>query len=398
MNLKDGFVADSDMHVFEPADLWQKYIDPRWKHVAPQGLSEMKRDLRVKVKDHILLKMGNVRPIDIERPAGAGWRRDHETAYADSEKMNWDNKSQLIAMDKEGLDMAVMFPSRGLFVLGIDTTQIMGAAGLEDDFADAIARGYNDWMYDFCSIAPNRMFGAGMIAPHSVELAVKETRRCVEKLGFKCIFLSPGLVGRRQWHDKHYDPLWAECERLNIPVVFHGGGQNHLTPDFSLGIFDKLMMWHVFSQPLGIMATLVSLCGGGVFERFPKLRAGLLEGNCAWAPWLLHRLEEHWEWVGAHEAPDLKKSPVEYFLSNCYLSLEVDEEPGDMYVNKYGADNLVFSTDYPHGDSKYPNSLKALEKLSIDKEKLKDVVGKNWCKLYNIEPKILCPGKPGYQK
>ena len=60
-----------------------------------------------------------------------------------------------------------------------------------------------------------------------------------------------------------------------------------------------------FGQPVGIMAVTASLTGGGVLHRFPGLRVGLLEGNCGWAPWLLHRLDEHWEWVGGLDAPEL---------------------------------------------------------------------------------------------
>ena len=51
-------VADSDMHVMEPADLWQRYMDPAWAHAAPIGLSEMVRDMRVRVKNHTMLRMG----------------------------------------------------------------------------------------------------------------------------------------------------------------------------------------------------------------------------------------------------------------------------------------------------------------------------------------------------
>jgi hypothetical protein len=72
------------------------------------------------------------------------------------------------------------------------------------------------------------------------------------------------------------------------------------------------MLWHCFNQPLGVMACAVSLIGGGVLERFPELRVGLLEGNCSWAPWLLHRLDEHHEWVGWFEARDLTLKPSEY--------------------------------------------------------------------------------------
>ncbi len=51
-------VADSDMHILEPPDLWQRYIDPAWKHAAPVGLTEMRRDMRVKVKSRVMLRVG----------------------------------------------------------------------------------------------------------------------------------------------------------------------------------------------------------------------------------------------------------------------------------------------------------------------------------------------------
>jgi predicted TIM-barrel fold metal-dependent hydrolase len=383
MSLKNHFVADSDMHVMEPPDLWERYIDPEFRHVAPKGLSDMKRDMRVMVKSRVLLKTGRVHP-RAAIPQGGGWREDHDDAYAASERQGWDSQSQLDAMNAEGLDMAVMFPSRGLFVLGLDSVEMSGPDGLEPKFAAAIARAYNDWMHDFCSLAPARMFGAAMVAPHSVEDAVAEARRCVEEYGFKAVFLSPGAVSRRPWHHRAYDPLWAECERLGVPIAFHGGGQNELRPDFSLEIFDDLSLWHTFSQPLGIMTVTASFCLGGVLERFPNLRVALLEGNCAWAPWLIHRLDEHYEWVGRFEFPELTKRPSDYFKSNCWLSIEVDEEPGRQYIEWFGDDNLVFSTDYPHGDSKYPNSVHAFDELPIPDAAKRKIVSENWGRLYNI--------------
>jgi len=377
-----GKVADSDMHVLEPPDLWQRYIDPAWRHAAPVGLTELRRDMRVKVKSHVMLRIGPVRPI-----AGGttpAWSTEQDRVLAHAEERGWDATSQVEAMDAEGLDLAVLFPSRGLFVLGLDSPQIMGVDGLEPEFAAAIARAYNDWLHDFCRQYPARLLGAGMVAPHDVASAVVETRRCVEQLGFRAIFLAPGCVNRRPWHDRHYDPLWAECERLGIPATFHGGGQTFLKPDFSLEVFDKLMMWHTFNQPLGMMTVAVSLTAGGVFERFPRLRVGLLEGNCGWAPWLLHRLDEHWEWVGRYEAPELRRKPSEYFRTNCFLSVEADEEPVRDYVAWYGDDNLVFSTDYPHADSKYPRSLECFAKLPLAETSRRKILWDNWCRLYGV--------------
>jgi predicted TIM-barrel fold metal-dependent hydrolase len=174
--LKDHPIADSDLHVMEPPDLWQRYIAPEYRHAAPVGLAELKRDMRVRVKNDILLRLGAVRP---EYVAGrkTGWRAEHEDVYADGEASGWDPASQLRAMDAEGLDLAVLFPSRGLFVLGLDSTDHVGPEGLEPPFATAIARAYNDWLADFVAEAPTRMFGAAMVAPHDVDGAVLEARR-----------------------------------------------------------------------------------------------------------------------------------------------------------------------------------------------------------------------------
>ena len=55
----NGFkVVDSDMHIFEPPDLWQRYIEPEFRHAAPVGLNEMPRDMRVRVQSTILLRGG----------------------------------------------------------------------------------------------------------------------------------------------------------------------------------------------------------------------------------------------------------------------------------------------------------------------------------------------------
>jgi predicted TIM-barrel fold metal-dependent hydrolase len=110
----------------------------------------------------------------------------------------------------------------------------------------------------------------------------------------------------------------------------------------------------------------------------------LLEGNCSWAPWLLHRLDEHHEWTGWYEATDLTMKPSDYFRRNCFLSVEADEETAFHYVDWFGADNLVFSTDYPHGDSAYPHAVDGFEKLDLPFDAKVRIVGGNWSRLYKI--------------
>ena len=135
---KNGFkVLDSDMHVVEPVDLWVKYIDPAFRDRASRGLARHLRDLGVEVD-------GQVFPIPNRSYADAitPLMQQQRDRYNEAEKLYWDSASQVMAMDKEGVDVAVLFPSRGLIVLGID--------GMDPDLATATSWAYNDWLADFC--------------------------------------------------------------------------------------------------------------------------------------------------------------------------------------------------------------------------------------------------------
>jgi predicted TIM-barrel fold metal-dependent hydrolase len=383
MATKEGWlVADSDMHVMEPADLWQRYIDPLWAHAAPVGLNEIERDMRVRVKNAVLLRLGRTSAREKGRP----WRADQDSAFAHAEEREWDAKSQVTAMDMEGIDSTVLFPSRGLFVLSLQSAEHIGPDGMDPGLSSAIARAYNDWMFDFvCDTErSNRVFGSAMIAPHDVSAAVDELARNVER-GFKAGFLVPGLVDNKPWHHPTYDPLWREAERLGVPICFHGGGTTYLKPDFAFSEhLDKLMLWHSFNQPLGIMFVVTCFTSGGILERFPQLKLGLLEGNCSWAPFMMYRLDEHWEWTGKYEAPELQMAPSRYFLRNCFVSCEADEVVAKHYFEDFGDDNVVFSTDYPHADSKFPHATESFLELPFGESTKRKILWENYCKLYGI--------------
>ena len=111
---KNGFrVMDSDMHIVEPADLWERYIAPEFRHRAPQGTSRHPRDLGVRVGENVY-PLPNRSYSNAIAPLMTG----QQDVYADSEQHGWDAASQLAAMDNEGIDVAVLFPSRGLFTPG----------------------------------------------------------------------------------------------------------------------------------------------------------------------------------------------------------------------------------------------------------------------------------------
>src|SRR5262245_12924075 len=282
MNMaRDGYqVFDSDLHVMEPPDLWQRYIDPAFRDRAPLGLTNLPRTLSVVVEGEVQ----GVRATDARRDHQIGLTQAH---YEEIEKRNYDSGGQLLAMEREGIDCAVMFPSRGLLVVSVPN--------LEPAFFAAAARAYNDWLHDLCQLAPTRMFGSAMVPATDIQAAISETLRCARDYGFKSIFVTADIYEGRRWDDAYYDPLWSECESLGIAVGFHTTGTPQLRPGQAGGQFHTWMQIHTLTHSIPAMEALVSFTAGGVMERFPKLQVAFLEANCSWSPWLLWRLDEHYE-------------------------------------------------------------------------------------------------------
>ena len=378
---KGGYrIIDSDMHIMEPPDLWQRYTDKKYRGQAQVGItSDNVRDLRTTHPDgrpwgstsQAVRAAGGGNP---NRPGGHNYERN-QRLYADHAARGWSTEAQLEAMDVEGLDVAVLFPTRGLHTLA--------EPHMEPGLAAALARAYNDWLYDFCAPAPDRLIGAAMVSPFDMDDAVAEVERAVKELGFRAVFMRSNQMTDKPWHDPFYDPLWSALEEHDVAIGFHESSSSgarqvgeHFEPNF--------MLRRVFAQPVEQMMALASFCGGGVLERHPRLRAAFLEANCAWAPWLLWRLDEAYEREADVFVPELAMAPTEYFKRQCWVSVEPDEEPAKYAIDWVGSDRMVFSTDYPHGDSKYPEAVSSFIELAISDEEKKKILWDNCASLYNL--------------
>jgi len=236
--MKDGLkVMDSDMHVREPGDLWEKYIEPQWRDRAPRILSSTARSSAMVMLDGKVLRG--------YPPAYRGGIFDAtriDAEIADARARGFDGLSQLQAMEKEGLDLAVMYPSIGL--------GIMMREELDPRLGAAVARAYNNWLYDFCQTDAKRMKGAGMISLHDVSEAVKEAQRVVEQLGFVAVFARPEPVNSMPWHSRYYDTLWSALEELGIPIGFHSAASAGEVRQMGDLFGDELLLRHICEHPM----------------------------------------------------------------------------------------------------------------------------------------------------
>jgi predicted TIM-barrel fold metal-dependent hydrolase len=371
---KNGFkMIDAEMHVMEPVDLWERYIDPEFKARAPRRLSERRWDIRTLVEGEIMAAM-----------PGGDWpgRSDAEEKtlgdrYAEEIRCNFDPASQVRAMDREGLDLAILFPTAAMYITAFDR--------MDARFAAAACRAYNDWLHAFIEAGdPRRMFGAAAISPHDVASAVAEARRAVRELGMKAIFLRPNIYNDLPWHDPYYDPLWATCQELNVPVGFHETTGSRMKAA-GTDRFKTMGIVHIATHSMEQMLACMDVIMGGVMERFPRLRFAFLEAQCGWLPFWLHRMDDHYEWREPYgEMTHLTMPPSEYFRRQGFCAVECDEEFVAHVVAAFGDDNLVTTTDYPHGDAKYPEAMNRFLALPLSDSSKRKILWDNVFRLYDL--------------
>lgn len=375
---RDGFrIIDSDMHVMEMPDLWVEYLDAAHRDRAP-GIAQVPAS-----GNYTWQCNGRFYPAWSDHPKRAHlnkarYDQGHEKfrRYDEAMRRRFDAKSQLDAMDVEGIDLAVTFRTIGSHVIADDDQ--------DPAFAAALCRAWNRWAADRSDEAPERIKATALVPCQDPRLAAAEAEYAVGERGHVAIVLPSNPVAKRPWYDEAYDPLWQTACDLGVPLAFHGlqgAYQEHLGNRY----LDNLMLMHAAGHPLELMLAMGGLITGGVFDRFPRLRAAFLEGSCGWVPWWLWRLDEEFEKLGHADRARLARRPSEYFGDHCWVAVEPDEAGLARVVEQVGDDNFVISSDWPHDDSAYPRAMETFLGLpGVSQETKRKVLWDNCARLYAL--------------
>jgi uncharacterized protein len=380
--MKDGFkVMDSDLHTMEPDGLWERYLDEPFKRFAPKFERRPELSPNQPVIQIGELALGEMSKRARTAAAGADLFRRASQRHphcAVAHARGYDAESHVQAMDIEGIDVAILYGTRGRQVLMHDD--------LDPRVAEALARAHNNWTHDYCQYSPQRLKFAAQVAFHDPAGAAREARRAVRELGAVAVIGNPNPINGRHIHDPEFEPLWDAVEELGVPVGFHPTGQSSLRDDIARRYLDHpngRVIGVAGRNPVELMFAFASMAAGGVLERHPRLRCAFLEGTCGWLPWWLWRLDEAWEKFGPGSDVQIKGLPSEYFHRQCYIATDADEKVLKQVVEAVGDDSIVVSTDYPHSDGLFPEAIDEFVRLEgvSDKTKAK-ILWDNCARLY----------------
>lgn len=326
---------DLDSHVIEPWDLWSTRLEKRFRACAPRAVPDSWGTQRLMVESQLYpTPEGPGRAPRRIMDEGTSSRYHHliQTSQNASERLDY--------MDHIGIDKAVLLPSQGL---------VIGAIS-DPELAAAVCRTYNDWLWEFCESSGGRLIPAAMVALQSPAEAVKELERACLQLKFRCVFIRPNPVGGRNPIDPDYYPLFALCQEYRIPILLHEGC-GYAARGATVGVtrFENGLFSHAISHPFEQMLAVLAFIAGGVLERFPKLKLGVLEAGCGWLPYWLHRLDEHCEQL-SWEAPWLTMPPSAYFQRQCIVTCDPSEPGLGNVLDLCGEFSVAYASDFPHAD------------------------------------------------
>ena len=263
--------VDADGHILEPLDLWDNYIDPKFRERRPQFVIDENGKERLKVEGKLL---GNPRGIGSLGSVGVrqGDVKLDSLKYAEGKKGGFDPHARIVDMDLDGIDAAFLYPSLGLFAGAVE----------EPGLAAAMCRAYNRWLADYCKPYPDRLFGVAMLPMQSVELAIDEMRYASEALGMRGGFLRPNPYhGKKMISDPMYEPFWTMAEELGFSIGFHEGSTNAM-PTVGVDRFEgDRAARHMISHTMEMMLAAMSVIWGGVVDRHPRLRVAFLSRAAA---------------------------------------------------------------------------------------------------------------------
>ena len=392
MTINRQRVADADTHVTPLSDLLEGYmtaderdlLKPFHRYRIKAGIFHRDSDTTEGPAHYeysfnsrkYLRRLGEAEPQDINSDKPLPFQSSMHKKSPNS-LLEDDPAERLNDMDLEGVDVNFMLqPGR----FGIWTSQP------DVEIENSWYLAYHRWMDDYCSAYSDRLFGVLLCCGRDVESAVGQIKRWSRSPWARGVFVY--APEGKPLDSPDLEPIWAEAAESDLAILLHTFTSD---PPYAPGgkdTWDNLWLQRSAAHPWCGMRNMAAIIGSGVMDRYPDIRVGVLEAGHGWLPFWTRRLDEHAEMV-RNALPDLKQKPSEYVTSGRYFqSIEMSEGPEmTRSVTELIGDNiLMFASDYPHGESWFPESTKTVLAWDmVEGAPMKKLMWDNAARLYRLD-------------
>jgi len=360
------YSCDDHLDIYHlPADVWTARLPAKYRELGPQVVEIKGQPSWVAGKQY--LGISGAYP-------GLATGRGHED---DDGLRPGDPVLRMQDMDRDDIYASVVYGPGALFGFPMEDPHLKLA----------VLQAWNDWASEvFNAYLPDRLYALAALPTSSPKLAIDELHRCME-MGHRGVLFRAhdiDLVDLGQ----NWDDLWAAVEEADVPISFHIGGGTGLVVTGTTR--ERPPPWQtpasVAILPLQLDEPFSVMMFCGALERHPGLKLVLAESGIGWLPYLVKRMDATFDkHCTANPEGMIKMKPSEIFARQVYATFE--EEPfGTQLIPLLGPDNFMWACDYPHPDSTWPESRKAIDESlgSLSEEAIRKVTGENCKQLYKL--------------
>jgi len=373
--MASGFISVDD-HVQEPPHLWTSRLSKdKWGNRIPH--IERTGDVGEHwVANGQVLNGGSVANVGAlmadRNELPKFWDEVPEAAYVPERRLQ--------AMDTAGVDYTVLYPT----VAGMAGE----AFGSFDDpkLEIACVQAYNDWLIEEWAAVSDRFIPQCIVPISSPEATVAEIRRAVAKGHKGVVFpaLPMDLAEVPHVAEPIYDPVWAVCEELGVPLCLHAGSSPTLQYERYLDLAPKLATaLSTVAKPVASVYVLGLYLFSRILLRHPNLKVVLAESALSWGLLFLEWADHQADHDGlAKEGYDL--TPSQMFHRQCYFTSWFDEiAPFADYIH---TENILWSSNFPLATSTWPGTQKTIERCvqGLSEQGREQVLWSNAAALYRI--------------
>jgi predicted TIM-barrel fold metal-dependent hydrolase len=291
----------------------------------------------------------------------------------------WEPHARLAAMDRDGVWAEVLYSELSAF----------RQFHLAGDHWRQVARAFNDALDDFCAVDRNRLVASYQLPIIDIDHAASEVRR-LAAIGARSVQLPnyPAELGFPPYHDRSYDPLWTALSDTGITISQHLGLKNSL---FDIYRADPTPFKVIFNSMPGMMIVenLSFWLMTGVLERFPQLKVVFVEPSFDIFVVWLRMLDRSWGRGRDRLYPGVTKLPSDTFHRQISVTLIGGDRESLAKRHDIGIENIMWSTDFPHPASTWPNSAKVVEELFADipPDERQLILAGNAARTYGLAPR-----------
>ena len=371
-------MISADSHVVEPPDIFEKRLPAGLRDRAPRLVAhEGGSAWIVEGSEPVLLPA--------TAATGSGWHRAVSGPATTDAPVAWDavlpalyDPAERIKAQWAGsVDAELLYPSPALW----DAIKLLDDAPLKL----ALVRAYNDWLAEFCSHAPDRLFGLAKLPTTGVDDARAELLRCVNELGMRGAIVDAWPSGATSGGTAAEDPFWETVNDLGVPISLHVAVGDSADTSPVSGIAPGL------KPPMA--DAMLPLVAGGVFDRYPNARVVFAHADAGWA---LHWMEffdvnyVRQKHLGSYVLQDPDAVPSEYMRRHAWFTFHQDRS-AVKNRQRIGDVHLMWASHFPFEDANWPDdrqqAMRVTDEVPLDERQplLADNVGR----LYRL---------PGYDK